>query len=68
VVIDESPPRCGLTADVAALVADKGFRDLKAPIKTVTAPHTPVPQARELERAYLPNPRRIIAAVEEVLA
>jgi len=27
-----------------------------------------VPQARELERAYLPNPRRIIAAVEEVLA
>jgi pyruvate dehydrogenase E1 component beta subunit len=68
VVIDESPPRCGLTADIAALVADKGFRDLKAPIKTVTAPHTPVPQARELERAYLPNPRRIIAAVEEVLA
>ncbi len=68
VIVDESPPRCGLTADIAALVADKGFRDLKAPIKTVTAPHTPVPQARELERAYLPNPRRIIAAVEEVLA
>jgi pyruvate/2-oxoglutarate/acetoin dehydrogenase E1 component len=67
VVVDESPPRCGLTADVSALVADKGFRHLRAPIKMVTAPHTPVPQARELERAYLPNPGRIIAAVEEVL-
>jgi len=68
VVVDESPPRCGLTADIAALVADKAFRNLKAPIKTVTAPHTPVPQARELERAYLPNPQKIMAAVEETLA
>jgi pyruvate dehydrogenase E1 component beta subunit len=32
VVIDESPPRCSLAADVASMVADKGFGSLKAPI------------------------------------
>ena len=31
VLVDESPPRCSL-ADVAAIVADKGFKSLKAPI------------------------------------
>jgi pyruvate dehydrogenase E1 component beta subunit len=67
VVVDESPPRCGLTGDVAALVADKAFRALRAPIKTVSAPHTPVPQARELERAYLPGAARVVEAVREVL-
>ena len=54
--------------EALTLVDMPGYGYAKAPIKTVTAPHTPVPQARELERAYLPNPRRIIAAVEEVLA
>ena len=43
VVVDEAPPRCGVAADVAALVAREGFRDLKAPVGMVTAPHTPVP-------------------------
>lgn len=67
VVVDESPPRCSLAADIAAIVASKGFRDLKAPIEMVTAPHTPVPYARELERAYVPGPDAIAAAVRRTL-
>ncbi|WP_323824566.1 transketolase C-terminal domain-containing protein, partial [Pseudomonas aeruginosa] len=63
VVVDESPPRCGLAADIAALVCSKAFSSLKAPVELVTAPHSPVPFARELERAYLPNPSTIEAAV-----
>jgi len=62
VVIDESPPRCSLAADVAGLVASKGFGSLKAPIGQVTCPHTPVPFAPNLEDEFLPNPRRIEAA------
>jgi pyruvate/2-oxoglutarate/acetoin dehydrogenase E1 component len=61
VVIDESPPRC-------SLVADKGFRSLRAPIKRVTCPHTPVPFSPPLEDEYLPNPARIEAAARAVLA
>jgi pyruvate dehydrogenase E1 component beta subunit len=67
VLVDESPPRCSLAADVAAIVADKGFKFLKAPIKTVTCPHTPVPFAPNLEDEFIPNPRRIEAAVRAVL-
>jgi pyruvate dehydrogenase E1 component beta subunit len=68
VVVDESPPRCSLAADVAAMVADRGFGSLKAPIKSVTCPHTPVPFAPNLEDEYMPNPRRIEAAARAVLA
>src|SRR5207237_7277756 len=49
VVVDEANPRCSLATDVAALVAEKAFRSLKAPIERVTAPHVPVPVAAALE-------------------
>jgi len=68
VVVDESPPRCSAAADIAAIVASKGFSSLRAPIQMVTAPHTPVPFARELERAYVPGPDKIEAAIRAVLA
>ena len=67
VVIDESNPRCSVAADIAALAASKGFHSLKAPVVQVTAPHSPVPFARELERAYVPGPARIEAAIREVV-
>jgi pyruvate dehydrogenase E1 component beta subunit len=67
VVVDESPPRCGLTGDIAGLVADKGFSSLRAPIKQVTAPHSPVPFAREMEAAYVPKPADVVAAIRETL-
>ena len=66
VVVDESPPRCSIAADIAAIVASRGFRSLRAPIQIVTAPHTPVPFARELERAYVPSPGRIEQAIRQV--
>ena len=68
VVVDESPPRCSLASDIAGLVASKAFSSLKAPIELVTAPHTPIPFARELERAYLPNPTSIEAAARKTLS
>jgi pyruvate dehydrogenase E1 component beta subunit len=67
IVVDEANPRCGMAADIAALVADKAFRSLKAPIRTVTPPHTPVPFAGELEDLYIPNPAKIQAAVTDVV-
>src|SRR5258708_20526736 len=65
VVVDEATPRCGMAADIAALVADKAFASLKAPVKRVTAPHTPVPFAPSLEKLYIPSPERIAQAVRE---
>lgn len=62
VVVDESHPRCSMASDIAAVVADKGFDYLNGPIKTVTAPHTPVPFSPPLEDHYLPNAQKITAA------
>ncbi len=67
IVVDESPPRCSLAADIIALVSEKAFASLKAPPLAVTAPHTPVPFARELERVYLPTDERIVDAVQLAL-
>ncbi|MDJ0877487.1 MAG: alpha-ketoacid dehydrogenase subunit beta [Halieaceae bacterium] len=68
VVVDEAPPRCGLTADIAGLAADKAFKSLKGPIKQVCAPHSPTPFAPELEAAYIPDAGKITAAIKETLA
>ncbi len=67
VVVDEAPPRCGVAADVAALVAREGFRDLKAPVGMVTAPHTPVPFSPQLEKHFVPTAEKIAACVRETL-
>ena len=66
VVVDESTPRCGIASDVAALCVDRGFDFLNAPVKRVTAPHTPVPFAAILEDAFRPSAEKVIAAVREM--
>ncbi|UVK41864.1 alpha-ketoacid dehydrogenase subunit beta [Mesorhizobium sp. AR07] len=67
VVVDEANPRCSVASEIAAFVADKAFPALKAPIRRVTAPHTPVPFAPVLEAAYIPNAERIEAVVRQLL-
>ena len=68
VIVDESPPRCSIAADIAGQVAQNGFGHLKAPIVQITAPHAPPPFARELERAYLPSPQRIESEIRALVA
>ncbi len=67
VVVDEASPRCNMATDISALVSQEAFGALKAPIRMVTPPHTPVPFAPELEDLYIPNPDKIEAAVREVV-
>ncbi|CAH0157056.1 Acetoin:2,6-dichlorophenolindophenol oxidoreductase subunit beta [Peribacillus sp. Bi96] len=67
IVMDEANPRCSMATDIAALVADKGFDTLDAPIKRITAPHTPVPFSPPLEDIYLPTSEKVIQVVSELL-
>ena len=67
VIVDESNPRCSIAADIAGMVAGSAFDALKAPIRQVTAPHTPVPFAPQLEQLYLPNADKIVAAARDVV-
>ncbi|MEE3331200.1 MAG: alpha-ketoacid dehydrogenase subunit beta [Myxococcota bacterium] len=66
VIIDESTPRCSIARDIAAVCVDKGFDFLNAPVKCVTAPHTPVPFSGVLEQAFLPSAQDVLDAVGEM--
>jgi pyruvate dehydrogenase E1 component beta subunit len=68
VVVDEAHPRCNMATDISALVAQEAFGALKAPIRMVCPPHTPVPFAPELEDEYIPSTAKIVAAVRSVVA
>jgi pyruvate dehydrogenase E1 component beta subunit len=62
IIVDEAYPRCSAATDIAAIVGDKAFDYLDAPIKRVTAPHAPVPFSPPLEKLYMPTPQKIIDA------
>ena len=67
VVVDESTPRCSVATDISAIVAQKAFGSLKAPIEMVTAPHTPVPFNGTLEDQYIPSPEKVADAIRKIM-
>ncbi len=64
VIVHEAARSCGVGAEVAAGVAEKGIWDLKAPIIRVTGYDTVMPLFR-LEYEYLPSVARIIDGVKK---
>jgi 2-oxoisovalerate dehydrogenase E1 component len=63
VVIDESPPRCSIASEVAAVVTEAVFADLHGPVGRVTSAASPVPFSPPLEDAHVPSVSKVIAAV-----
>ncbi len=66
VILHEAPRACGFGSELAALVNDKAFEYLQAPIKRVTSPDAIIPQAR-LEDYYLPDVGRCLRGIQTVL-
>ncbi|MFC1908807.1 alpha-ketoacid dehydrogenase subunit beta [Chloroflexota bacterium] len=58
----------GVGAELAALVAEKAFRHLKAPIVRVSLPDAPAPASSVLEKAYYPDAGDIISAINRLLS
>jgi len=67
VIADGSWKNCGISADVSALVSEKAFQSLKAPIKRVTLPDSPAPASRMLEKKYYPDAKKIITAARDLI-
>lgn len=63
VIVHEAARFCGYGAELSAILAEKAFYSLKAPISRVTGFDTPFPYA--LENVYLPNAARIRHAILE---
>jgi len=68
VIIDEDYERCGFSAEVAAIAAEKGFSNLKAPIARVAQPNIPYPSNPELEKQLIPNKEIITRAIKNVVS
>ena len=67
VIVHEAPLTCGVGAEIAARIAERGLVSLLAPIERVAGWDTVMPLYR-LEQQYLPSEARILAAVRRVLA
>jgi pyruvate dehydrogenase E1 component beta subunit len=66
VVAEESHPFCGVAAEIASEIMERAFDYLDAPVKRVSAADVPMPYAKNLEDAAIPNVEQIVAAVKEV--
>ena len=67
VVLDEANATCAAGAQVAALIAERGFEDLDGPVVRVATPDVPIPFSPPLEQAVLPSVERVREACHELL-
>ncbi len=62
-IVHEAPRTCGLGAEISALIHERCFVHLEAPIKRVTGWDTPFPYT--LENEYLPRAPRILKGIRQ---
>jgi pyruvate/2-oxoglutarate/acetoin dehydrogenase E1 component len=66
-ILDEANETCAAGAQVAAVIAEKGFEDLDGPVRRVATPDVPIPFSPPLEQAVLPSVERVKEAARELL-
>ena len=66
VIVHEAPRTCGYGAELAALIAEQALTSLQSPVLRVTGYDTPFPYT--LEHTYLPDARRVFAAIEHAMS
>ena len=67
VVIDEGWRTGGLSGEISARIMEDGFDDLEAPVARVCTAEVPIPYAKQLEDAALPQVGSIVSAAHKVM-
>jgi 2-oxoisovalerate dehydrogenase E1 component len=67
-IVDEDFAHCGVSAEIAAQLADRGFDDLDAPIRRLNGKPSPTPYSPTLEAAVVPDVDAIAAAIRDLCA
>jgi 2-oxoisovalerate dehydrogenase E1 component beta subunit len=67
VIVDEANQTCAAGAQVAAIIAEKGWEDLDGPVLRVATPDVPIPFSPTLEQAVLPQVDDVREACRELL-
>jgi 2-oxoisovalerate dehydrogenase E1 component len=66
-IVDETYAPCGIGAEVAAQIADRGFDSLDAPIRRLNGAFAPTPYSPSLEAAVVPSLDAVIEAIRNLL-
>jgi len=67
-IIDETFAPCGIGAEIAAQVVDRGFDDLDAPVRRLNGLHVPTPYSAPLEAAVAPKKEDVERAIRDLIA
>jgi 2-oxoisovalerate dehydrogenase E1 component len=67
-IVDEDFAHCGISAEIAAQLADRGFDDLDAPIRRLNGKPSPTPYSPTLEAAVVPDAAAIADAIRNLCA
>lgn len=67
VIVTEEVKFAGSSAEIAALIAEKAFDRLDAPVVRVAPPLVPVPFSPALEKEYIPSEDKLVAAIKTVM-
>ncbi|MBW2146577.1 MAG: alpha-ketoacid dehydrogenase subunit beta [Deltaproteobacteria bacterium] len=67
VIIQESYKRGGYASEIAAVISEEIFHELKAPIVRIGAPNLPIPYSPDLIKLYRPDAATIASVVEKVI-
>ncbi|NIO07371.1 MAG: alpha-ketoacid dehydrogenase subunit beta, partial [Deltaproteobacteria bacterium] len=65
-ILDSGNQRFGVTGEIAAMIGEKAFDYLDAPVLRLAAPDVPIPFSRSLEPLVVPSEQQIVAKVEEM--
>lgn len=66
-IVHEASRMCGVGAEIAAIVAEKAFDALKAPVMRITGPDAPAPSSYVLEQAFMPQADAVVAAAKALM-
>ena len=66
VTVEECWPVCGIGAELSAVLMERAFDDLDAPVIRVSGKDVPMPYAANLEKLALPRPEEVAAAARAV--
>ena len=67
IIVEESRDRCSAASHIAAVLVDKGFSTLKAPVRRITVPDTAMPYAPSAELPLLPNAAQVMEAAKDLM-
>ena len=67
VIVTEDCKTAGVSAEIAAIVAEEALDYLDAPVKRVAEPDTPIPFSPPLEQFVIPDEKSIIKAVRKIV-